>query len=137
MLTRAELEQILQNSLQDGIQDGFVCKYQYPLKTWHEPFRIEVYFKDGHEQMDASRGALKLFKKGPNSVGQFVNGETLKDVGDDAFFTVAGIEPMLAARQGDVAVDLLGATPDQMVEVARKILPRIQPEPAAKPEGID
>jgi len=32
----------------------------------------------------------------------------------------ADIEPMLAARQGNVAVNLLGATPDQMVEVARK-----------------
>jgi hypothetical protein len=137
LLTRAELEQIFKTSLQDGMQDGFVCRYQYPLKTWHEPFRIEVHFKDGQQEMDAARGALKFFGKGKNSVGQFVAGEAVKDVGDDAYLTMAGIEPMLAARKGDVAVHLLGATTDQMVEVARKILPRIQPEPDAKDEGIE
>ena len=136
LLTRAELEQILKTTLSDGMQDGFVCKYQYPLKTWHEPFTITVYFKGGLSEMEASRQALKFFKsKKPNSVGQLVAGETVKDVGDDAFITEAGIEPILAARLGDVAVSLLGGSPDQLKEVARKVLPRIKPE--AKDEGAD
>ena len=85
--------------------------------------------------MEAARQAVKFFGgKGPNSVGQLVAGATVKDVGDDAFVTEAGIEPIFAARRGDVAVSLLGGTPDQL-EVARKVLPRIQPE--AKDEGAD
>lgn len=136
LLTRAELEQILKTTLSDGIQDGFVCKYQFPLKAWHEPFAITVYFKGGRNEMEAARQAVKFFGgKGPNSVGQLVAGATVKDVGDDAFVTEAGIEPILTARRGDVAVSLLGGTPDQLNEVARKVLPRIQPE--AKDEGAD
>jgi hypothetical protein len=138
LLTRAELEQILQTPLQDGKQDGYTCRYEFPPNKVHEPFRIEVHFKDGRDEMDAARGALKLFGgKGPNSVGQFVAGETVKGVGDDAFFTVAGIEPMLTARLGDVAVSLVGGVPEQMLQIARKALPRIQPDPDARHEGDD
>ena len=138
LLTRVELEKILQTSLQDGVQDGYTCRYPFPPTKIHEPFTIEVHFKDGRDEMDAARDALKLFgSKRQHSIGQFVAGATVKDVGDDAFFTEAGIEPMLTARQGEVAVSLVGGTPEQMVEVARKVLPRIQPDPDAKHEGAD
>jgi hypothetical protein len=137
LMTRAELEQILQVALKDGIHDGDSCRYPPPANTTAETFKITVHWKDGRDDMDAARGALAGVNprgRTESRMSEFVSGSTVEGLGDDAFFTLAGSEPMLSVRFGDVAISLVGATREQLIEIAQKMHPRI--EPNAKPDTV-
>ncbi len=135
LLTRTELEQILQVTLEDGIHRGSQCIYGFAGNPVRHPLRITVHWKDGRDELTAARGAQAMLNgrlEKETGMSGFVPGATVEAVGDDAFFTLAGIWPMLSARMGDVAVQVEGASQEQMIAIARKALPRIQPDPDAK-----
>jgi len=135
LLTRSELEQVLQISLGDGVHDGNTCRYPFPVNALREPFKITVHWKNGRDDMDAARGAqagLNRKISTETGIGDVVPGAAVEGVGDDAFFTLAGAERMLSARRGDAAISLLGGSREQLIELARKALPRIQNYPDAR-----
>jgi hypothetical protein len=134
LLARTELEQNLQVALEDGIHRGAQCIYGFAGNPARHPFRIKVHWKDGRDELTAARGAQALLNgrlQKETGMSGFVPGATVEGVGDDAFFTLAGIWPMLCARAGDVAVSVEGASQEQLIAIARKALPRIQPDPDA------
>lgn len=135
LLTRAELEQILQTALEDGIHRGSQCIYGFAANAARHPFRMTIHWKDGRDELIAARGAQAMLNgrlQKETGMSGSVPGATVEGVGDDAFFTVAGIWPMLCARVGDVAVSVEGASQEQLIAIARKALPRIQPDPDAR-----
>jgi hypothetical protein len=103
-----------------------------------EPYKITVHWKDGRDDIEAARGAqagLNRRMRTETGMSDLVPGATVEGLGDDAFFTLAGSERMLSVRLGDAAISLVGANREQLIEVARKVLPRIQPNPGASGVG--
>jgi hypothetical protein len=62
LLTRAELEQILQTPLEDGTLSGNECIYGFAGNPARHPFRITVHWKDAPDYLTAARGAQALVK---------------------------------------------------------------------------
>jgi hypothetical protein len=134
VLTRAELEQLLGTSLEDGVQDSSTCTYAFAGQQ-RLPFQVTVHWSAGEDEMVAARGAQAMVNGRigkETGMSGLVPGAAVEGVGDEAFFTVAGVWPMLIARLGDVAVGVEGAPKDQLVAVARVALPRIKPQPRHK-----
>jgi hypothetical protein len=89
-----------------------------------------VHWTDGRQQLAAARYALRrLENKTRTAAGdKTVVGTTVTGLGDDAFFLMAGLMPLLHARKGDAAiiVEAQGASDDQLVAIARKVLARLR-----------
>jgi hypothetical protein len=131
LLTRAELEGIVGAPLEDGVTRNMKCSYAFAGQPFREPMKIAVRWHGGRDEVDAARGAQamvngRLAKETGKS--DFVPGAKVDGVGDDAFFTLAGIWPMLQARLGDVSIGIEGLEGDQMIAIARLALPRIKAE---------
>jgi hypothetical protein len=129
LVTAAELGTILGASLEQGRPGNSACEYD-SARTPGLGVRLEVAWSDGRDQMDAWRGGVdQVREQVRKTLGQSapVSGETVKGVGDDAFFVVAGFTPMISARKGDVAVSVRaqGATRDQLIAILRSALQRI------------
>jgi hypothetical protein len=132
VLTRAELEQLLGTSLEDGVQDSNTCTYAFAGNPARHPFQMTVHWRDGEDEVVAARGAQAMLNGRigkETGVSGLVPGAAVEGVGDEAFFTLAGIWPMLVARVGDVAIGVEGAPKEQLVAIAQKALPRIKPQP--------
>jgi hypothetical protein len=132
LVAHAELEEILHAPLDHGVTRDMQCSYAFASEPFREPLKIGVHWKGGHDEMEAARGGQAIVNgRLAKETGQsdLVPGAGVDGVGDDAFFTVAGVWPMLAARLGDVSVTIEGADRDQLIAIARKALPRIEPEP--------
>jgi hypothetical protein len=132
LLTRAELERIVGASLEDGVPDNMRCRYAFAGQPLRQPLLVGVHWNGGRDEVEAARGGQAIVngRLGRES-GQAdpVPGAALTGVGDEAFFVVAGIQPMLSARLGDVSIEIHGADRDQSAAIARLALPRITPDP--------
>jgi hypothetical protein len=131
LLTRAELEGIVGVPLEDGVPLNMKCSYAFAGQPFREPLKITVRWHGGRDEVDAARAAQamvngRLAKE--TGTSDFVPGAKVDGVGDDAFFTLAGIWPMLQARLGDVSIGIEGLERDPMIAIARLALPRIKAE---------
>jgi hypothetical protein len=129
LLTRHELEALLQAPLEQGTPDGTECVYASagpPLRS----LKLTVHWTEGREQLEAARaGTAMVNQMLRGSTGETAApGVTIDGLGDDAFFVMAGFVPMLYARSGDTAIGLetVGATREQTIEIARRVLERIK-----------
>jgi len=130
LVTQAEVQQIVGRPLRSGEHQGARCVYaaagSLPL-----PVVIEVHWTDGREQLAAARDALRRPEnKTRTATGdKTVVGTTVPGLGDDAFFLMAGLMPLLHVRKGDAAivVEAQGASDVQLVAIARKALERLRP----------
>ena len=138
ILTRGELESIVHESLQDGIPGNQKCTYHVAGNELAEPIVVTVHWKDGKDEVLAARAAKalvagRLTKQFGKGAGETVAGETVDVVGDEAYFTLAGLHTMFVARLGDVAVGVEGADENQLIAIAKLALPRITPDPGGRP----
>lgn len=140
ILTRAELEGLVHTGLEDGRPGNQKCSYVFAANQFAPPLEITVHWKDGQDEVAAARGAKALlggrldkqFGKGSPLAG-LISGEDVEGVGDEAYFTMAAIHPMLVARLGDVAVGVEGVDQEALVAIAKLALPRITPDPGRRP----
>ena len=131
VLTRAELEAIVGARLEDGVAANMKCRYAFAEQPFRQPLQIAVRWHGGRDDVEAARDAQRIVNGGLTKeagASDFVPGAKVDGVGDDAFFTIAGVWPMLNARLGDVSIGVEGAARDQMIAIARTALPRITPE---------
>lgn len=131
LLTRAELEAIVGASLEEGVPRNMKCSYAFAGQPFREPMKIAVRWHGGRDEVDAARGAQAMVNgrlAKDTGKSDFVPGAKVDGVGDDAYFTLAGIWPMLQARLGDVSIGVEGLEGDQMIAIARLALPRIKAE---------
>lgn len=131
LLKRAELEEVLQAALENGMQQGAMCTYAFAGNPARHPFRITVHWTEGRDELQTARAAQAILnRRMQTDTGQteFVPGATVEGLGDDAFFTLAGFWPMLVARRGDVAVSVEGATREELIAIARQALGRLDPQ---------
>jgi hypothetical protein len=135
LLTPGELSDMLGAPVEDGVQNANVCRYVFAGQA-RDPFTITVHLKDAGDEMVAARSAQSWMNGVAKNLplpkdGDFVGGTTVDGLGDEAFITtVGGGWPRLVARQGDIGLELFGGSAKQLVAVARKALPRIEPEPS-------
>jgi hypothetical protein len=132
LLTRAELETIVGARLEDGVPDNMRCRYAFAGQPLRHPLLITVRWQGGRDDVEAARGAQAIVngRLGKDTgKSDIVPGAAVDGVGDEAFFTLAGIWPMLQARLGDVSIGVEGLERDQMIAIARMALPRITPDP--------
>lgn len=127
LVTPGELQEVFKAAFAPGIPGNSACVYEStsPPKRM---VRIEVDWNNGRDQMEAWRtGVAMVDRETRKSTGQsMVEAETLAGVADDAFFVLAGFQPMLAVRKGDIALSIQApATREQLVAIARKALARL------------
>jgi hypothetical protein len=111
-------------------QDSYGC-YAFAGEPLRGPLKIKVRWEGARDDIDAARGAQAIVNGKLTKVtgtSDFVPGAAVEGVGDDAFFTLAGIWPMLTARLGDVSIAVEGVERDKLIAIARLALPRIKPE---------
>jgi hypothetical protein len=131
LLTRVELEAIVGAPLEEGVPRNMKCSYAFAGQPFREPMKIAVRWHGGRDEVEATRGAQAMVNgrlAKDTGKSDFVPGAKVDGVGDDAFFTLADIWPMLQARLGDVSIGVEGLEGDQMIAIARLALPRIKAE---------
>jgi hypothetical protein len=135
LLTRAELEAIVHTPLDEARPGNGKCTFGFSGQPYSEGLVITAHWKDGHDEVAAARAAKAIVAGGlAKDVGKnsdlmtLVSGDNVEGVGDEAYFTMAGIHPMLVARLGQVAIGVEGVERDQAIAIAQKALPRITPD---------
>jgi hypothetical protein len=132
LLTRTELEELVGSRLEGGVPGNEKCSYAFAGEPLREPLKIKVRWESARDDIDAARGAQAILNDKLTKVtgtSDFVPGAAVEGVGDDAFFTLAGIWPMLSTRLGDVSIAVEGTDRDKLIAITRLALPRIKPEP--------
>ncbi len=140
IVTRAEIAAIVQKPVDEGVPGNQKCTFAFTGNVFAQPVEITVHWKDGKDEVAGARMAKALvsgtlgkqFGKG-SSIASLVDGGAVEGVGDEAYFTMAAIHPMLVARLGDVAVGVEGVDQDQLVAIAKLALPRVTPDPSRRP----
>jgi hypothetical protein len=132
LVTRSEIEAAVKTPVGEGVHHGEYCSYDFTEKPFVEPMRITVHWSGAEEDVKASRLAMKMMGqvlKNQTGMTGLTQGETLDGLGDDAFFGVAGIHPMLTVRKGDASFEVEGAAEQALVQIARLAVPRLTPDP--------
>jgi hypothetical protein len=133
LLTPGELSDMLGAPVEEGVQDANACRYAFSGRVARDPFTITVHLKDAGDELVAARSAQSWMNGVARNLplpkdGDFVGGTTVDGLGDEAFITtVGGGWPRLVARQGEIGIELFGGSAQQLVAVARRALPRIEP----------
>lgn len=132
LVTRAEIEAAVKTPVGEGIHRGERCSYEFKDKPFIEPMRITVHWTGAEDDVKATRMAMKMMGqvlKNQTGMTGLTHGETLDGLGDDAFFGVAGIHPMLTVRKGDASFEVEGAAEEALIQIARLAVPRLKPDP--------
>jgi hypothetical protein len=132
LVTRAEIEAAVKTPVAEGVHRGEHCSYEFKEKPFVEPMQITVHWSGAEDDVKASRLAMKMMAqvlKNQTGMTGLTQGETLDGLGDDAFFGVAGIHPMLTVRKGDASFAVEGAAEEALVQIARLAVPRLTPDP--------
>lgn len=135
ILTKAEIESAVHTPLGDPVHLGERCRYPFKEKPFLEPLTITV-------RWSGDEGAVKGAEIAQKMIGAIVanqtgikglsSGEKVQGIGDDAYFTVAGIHPTLTARKGDLSFQVEGAAREALITIAQTALPRLTPEPSRR-----
>lgn len=128
LATRRELEAIVGVPLDEGTADGYVCRYTFTNLPFRLPMKITAHREGGKSEVIAARGAERFMSgqiQKDTGMKGLISGGPVDGVGDEAFYTLAAIMPMLTARIGDTGISIEGAERDQMAAIARLLLPRI------------
>jgi hypothetical protein len=136
LLTREELQAAIAEPIEEGTPANQACKYVLTNRPMVPPLELTVHWHDGKDEVAGARGAKALlggalaknFGNG-SALASLVSGEDVSGVGDEAYYTEAGIHPMLVARLGDIAVGVEGVSKEHAIAVLQKALPRVTPDP--------
>ena len=132
LVTRAEVAAAVKTPVGEGVHRGEHCSYDFTEKPFIEPMRITVHWSGAEDEVKAARFAMKMMGqvlKNQTGMTGLTHGETLDGLGDDAFFGVAGIHPMLTVRKGDASFEVEGAAEEALIQIARLAVPRLKPDP--------
>lgn len=132
LVTRAEVQAAVKTPVGEGVHRGERCSYDFTDKPFIEPMRITVHWSGAEDDVKATRMAMKMMGqvlKNQTGMSGLTHGETLDGLGDDAFFGVAGIHPMLTVRKGDASFEVEGAAEEALIQIARLAVPRLKPDP--------
>jgi len=132
LVTRAEVEAAVKTPVAEGVHRGEHCSYEFKEKPFIEPMQITVHWSGGEDDVQAARLAMSMMGKivkNQTGIGGLAQGESLDGLGDEAFFGIAGIHPMLTVRKADASFGVEGAAQEALVQIARLALPRLIPDP--------
>jgi hypothetical protein len=133
LVTRAEVEAAVKTPVGEGVHRGEHCSYEFKEKPFIEPMQITVHWSGAEDEVKAARLAMKMMGqilKSQTGMTGLTHGETLDGLGDEAFFGVAGIHPMLTVRKADASFEVEGAAEEAMIQIARLAVPRLTPDPS-------
>jgi hypothetical protein len=132
LVTQAEIEAAVKTPVEEGVHRGEHCSYAFKDKPFIEPMQITVHWTGGTDDVEAARLAMKMMGgilKSQTGMTGLTHGETLDGLGDEAFFGIAGIHPMLTVRKADASFAVEGAAEEALVAIARLAVPRLVPDP--------
>jgi hypothetical protein len=132
LVTRAEVEAAVKTPVEEGVHRSEHCSYAFKENPYVEPMQITVHWSGAADEVQAARLAMKMMGgilKNQTGITGLTHGETLDGLGDEAFFGIAGIHPMLTVRKGDASFEVEGAAQEALIQIARLAVPRLTPDP--------
>lgn len=132
LVTRAEVEAAVKTPMAEGVHRGEHCSYEFKEKPFLEAMQITVHWSGAADEVKGARIAMKMMGqvlKNQTGMTGLTHGETLDGLGDEAFFGIAGIHPMLTVRKGDASFEVEGAAQEALVQIAKLAVPRLIPDP--------